>query len=103
VELLEHPFASPTHALLGRVGARQSLDGWRDDEFPRNIGFRTSSLKTLEELVVSGQAVAYLPDYLGDALDLAVVRVTGCPYTCTQVVRLVARSPRDTSWLARLF
>lgn len=102
-ELLGHEFVSPTHPLLGRVGARQSPDGWRDDEFPRRIGFRTSSLRTLEELAASGQAVASLPDSLGTALGLQVVRVTGCPYTCEQTVRLVARRPRDTSWLARLF
>lgn len=103
VELLLHPFVSPTHPLLGKVGAKQSLDGWRDDEFPRMIGFRTSSLKTLEEIAATGQAVAYLPDYLGEDIGLQSVRVSGCPYTCTQTVRLVARSPRDTSWLARLF
>ena len=32
-EVLKYPFASPDNPLLGKVGARQSLDGWRDDQF----------------------------------------------------------------------
>jgi DNA-binding transcriptional LysR family regulator len=102
-QVLEHPFASPDRAFLGQVGAKQSLDGWRDDKFPRRIEFVTSSLKILEELVASGFAIAYLPDYLGEVLPVARLKISGCPYTCVQRIRLVAKNPKNTGWLNQLF
>ena len=38
-EALKYPFASPSRPILGRVGLKQSLDGWRDDKFTRNVTF----------------------------------------------------------------
>jgi DNA-binding transcriptional LysR family regulator len=102
-EMLKHSFASPDRALLGRVGPKQSLDGWRDDQFPRKIDYVTSSLKILEELVVSGKAVAYLPNYFARDLQLESLKISGCPYICVQKIQLVARNPQDTGWLNRLF
>lgn len=102
-EVLKHAFVSPDHPLLGKVGAKQSLDGWRDDQFPRKIGYLTSSLKILEELVVSGRAIAYLPGYFCESLPLEYLKVVGCPYTCVQKIRLVARNPKDTSWINQIF
>ena len=102
-ELLQFSFASPDNPMLGKVGLRQSLDGWRDDQFPRKVEYLTSSLKILEELVVSGRAVAYLPGYFCEDLALEYLRVSGCPYTCSQKIKLVARNPKDTSWLNQIF
>lgn len=101
--LLKHAFVKPTHALLGQVGLKQSLDGWRDDQFERKVGFLTSSLKTLEALVSTGQAVAYLPDYFGQNLNFEVITVTGCPYRCVQKISMIARYPKDLGWLNQLF
>ena len=102
-DVLEHAFASPDHSLLGKVGAKQSLDGWRDDRFPRRIEFLTSSLKILEELVVCGRAIAYLPRYFCESLAVKELKISGCPYECTQKIKLVARRPQQTSWLNRIF
>jgi DNA-binding transcriptional LysR family regulator len=102
-KVLAHGFACPAASWLGRVGARSSSDGWRDDEFPRRIEQTTSSLKILERIVVAGRAVAYLPDYLVGELGLTALRITGCPYRCTQTIRLVARRPKESSWLKPLF
>lgn len=102
-EILKHPFASPSRPILGRVGLKQSLDGWRDDEFTRKVSFLTTSLKLLETLVVTGKALAYLPDYFVGPLDVLPLKVTGCPYSCTQKIKLVARKPEDTGWLNQLF
>ncbi len=102
-EVLRHAFASPDNPFLGRVGARQSLDGWRDDQFPRRISYFTSSLKTLEELTVSGKALAYLPSYFCENLPLAPLKISGCPYFCTQKIKLIAKNPKDTSWLNQIF
>jgi len=102
-EVLKHPFVSPSNPLLGKVGIKQSLDGWRDDQFPRKVKYLTSSLKTLEEFVLSGNAIAYLPDYFCENLNLEVVKITGCPYSCSQKVRMVARNPKEVSWLNQIF
>ena len=102
-EVLKHPFVSPSHPILGRVGLRQSLDGWRDDKFTRNVAFLTTSLKLLETFVTSGRALAYLPGYYAEPLGVLPLRITGCPYSCTQKIKLVARRPQDKSWLNRLF
>lgn len=102
-EVLTYGFASPDNPLLGAVGARQSLDGWRDDQFPRKVEFLTSSLKILEELVRSGQAIGYLPSYFCSDLELSALKITGCPYSCSQKIKLVAKNPRDTSWIHQIF
>jgi DNA-binding transcriptional LysR family regulator len=102
-EVIKHPFVSPSRPILGQVGLKQSLDGWRDDEFTRNVAYLTTSLKLLEALVSTGRALAYLPDYYADQLGVLAIKVTGCPYTCTQKIKLVARRPQDTGWLNQVF
>lgn len=102
-ELLKHGFVSPTNPLLGQIGAKQSLDGWRDDRFRRRIIFRTSSLKILEEFVGAGLAAGYLPDYFCENLSLQSLKISSCPYSCHQKIRLVARDPKQLSWLNKFF
>ncbi len=102
-KVLEHPFASPSYAFLGQVGNKQSVDGWRDDQFPRKIQYVTSCLKMLEKLVLDGKALAYLPDFYAQRLDVKVIKVTGCPYSCTQELKLVARNPGRLGWLNQVF
>ena len=101
--VLQHDFVSPHGGLLGKVGAKQSLDGWRDDQFPRKITFTAASLKILENIVVKGKAIAYLPDYFCEDLDLAVLKISGCPYFCRQKIKLVARNPKEVSWINQIF
>ena len=102
-EVLRHGFVCPSHAWLGQVGPHQSSDGWRDDQFPRKVEHLTSSLKLLEKTVTSGKAIAYLPDYLVNDLNLAVVKTTGCPYHCSQSIRLIAKRPKEVGWIQSLF
>lgn len=102
-EVLKYPFVSPSNPLLGKVGLKQSLDGWRDDQYPRKVEYLTSSLKLLEELVVNGKAIAYLPDYFCEKLDVEMLKISGCPYSCFQKVKLVARNPKDIGWLNQIF
>lgn len=98
-ELLQYAFVSPNRPLLGKVGLKQSLDGWRDDEFPRKVEYLTSSLKILETIVASGKAIAYLPEYFGVQLGLEILNVKGCPYTCNQKIKIIARDPKNLKWI----
>jgi DNA-binding transcriptional LysR family regulator len=102
-EVLKKPFVSPNNPLLGAVGFKQSLDGWRDDKFPRKIDYLASSLKLLEQIVTQGLAIAYLPDYLAKPLNLKVLEITGCPYSCSQKIKLVTRNPKEISWINQVF
>lgn len=102
-EVLKFPFVSPESALLGRVSNSASLDGWRDDKFPRQIRFRASGLKIVEELVAQGQALAYLPDYYLKELGFVSINVTGCPYSCHQSIKLVCKDPSALSWMSRIW
>lgn len=101
-EVLKFPFVSPSNPLLGKVGKKQSLDGWRDDEFPRKIGYQTSSLKTLEQLLIQGQAVAYLPDYFTKGLEVLPLKISGCPYSCHQKIRMVIKRNHSFGWLNQI-
>lgn len=102
-KVLEYPFVSPNHPLLGKVGMKQSLDGWRDDMFPRKVLYHSTSLRLIEALVAQGKAIAYLPDYYAKDADFIPLKVTGCPYTCVQKIKLVARRPKEIGWLNQLF
>jgi len=105
--ILEHSFISPNSSFLGKVGPKQSLDGWRDDKFQRKIKFRSSSLKLIEEVVSRSEALAYLPDHVAapfvEAKIWQVLKVSGCPYSCKQKIRLVAKAPIETSWIRQVF
>lgn len=102
-DLLKHSFVSPASALLGRVSNSASLDGWRDDKFPRQIRYRASGLKIVEELVAQGQALAYLPDYYVDEMGFVAINVTGCPYSCHQTIKLVCKDPTVLGWMNRIW
>ena len=102
-EVLKHAFVSPSHPLLGQVGLRQSLDGWRDDKFPRKVEYLASSLRLLEELASCGKAIAYLPDYATSKLGVEVLKISGCPYHCNQTIKMITRQTKSIGWLNQLF
>ncbi len=102
-DVLSHAFVSPESSILGKIATSVSLDGWRDDKFPRSIRFRAGGLKTLERLVLKGHALAYLPDYYIKDLDLVSLNVTGCPYTCQQTVKVVCRDPDSLGWMKQIW
>lgn len=102
-ELLQHSFVSPDSAVLGKITKSDSIDGWRDDKFPRQIRYKVCGLKLMENLVSTGAALAYLPDYFVENAQLEVLKVIGCPYTCHQTVRLIAKDPSALGWLNRLW
>ncbi len=102
-EVLEHAFVAPDSAILGRIAKADTIDGWRDDKFPRKIKYKVSGLKLMEKLIHDGMALAYLPDYYLEESDLVPLKVTGCPYSCHQTVRLIAKDPSSLGWLEKLW
>lgn len=102
-ELMKHSFVTPDSAVLGKISKSDSIDGWRDDKFPRNIKYRVCGLKLMENLIHEGAALAYLPDYFVKSSELQTLKVTGCPYTCQQTIRLICKDPSSLSWLSKLW
>lgn len=102
-KLLEMNFIGPDNLIFGQVDNKQSFDGWRDDKFKRKIIFKTSSLKIIENHVLSGMAIAYLPNYLFKNPELEILNVIGCNFSCTQKIYLMAKKPKERSWMRDLF
>ncbi len=102
-EVLKYSFAAPDSAILGRITKSTSIDGWRDDKFPRQIKYKVCGLKLLENLIQDGTALGYLPDYFIESSGLIPLKVTGCPYTCHQTVRIIAKDPSLLGWLNKLW
>lgn len=99
-DVLEHGFVVPTHPLLGTMQGKLSVDGWRDDRFPRRIDFVVPSYVLLKEIVEQGLALAHLPDHLAPTLKAKPLVMDGCPYVCEHEVRLFGR--RESEWLLSL-
>lgn len=102
-EVLKFPFVSPESAMFGKISTSSSLDGWRDDKFPRQIRYRACGLKIMENLLQKGHALAYLPDYYVKELNLINLNVTGCPYSCQQSVKLICKDPDALGWMSRVW
>ncbi len=102
-EILKHNFVAPDSAILGKITKSASIDGWRDDKFPRQIKYKVCGLKLMENLIQSGLALGYLPDYFVKSAGLIPLKISGCPYTCHQTIRLVAKDPKSLGWLNRVW
>ncbi len=102
-EILKYAFVSPDRTIFGNIGTSTSFDGWRDDKFPRNIKYRTDGLRLMENMIHAGLALGYLPDPVIESADLIPLRVSGCRYSCSQTVRLIAKDPTSLGWLNRLW
>ncbi len=103
-EILKHPFTLPESAVLGRISKSSSIDGWRDDKFPRQIKYKVCGLKLMENLIQDGMALGYLPDYFVEkSVGLIPLKVSGCPYSCNQTVRVIAKDPSSLGWLNKLW
>jgi len=100
-EVLQHDFACPQHSMFCGLERGARADGWRDDRLPRRIRFWLDDLQLLINLVRSGQALAYLPDFaLAQHGDLLRLTVPDCPYECVEQVHLVWRPATASGWLA---
>lgn len=102
-EVLKHPFVLPDSAILGQIAKSSSLDGWRDDKLPRQVKYRVCGLKLMEQLVRSGRALGFLPDYFIEETGLFPLKVSGCPYSCTQTIRIITRNPTALGWMNQLW
>lgn len=92
-ELLQHPFASPSISPYCGEARGVGCDGWQNQQFPRKLQMVVNDYTVLSQLVRSGQALAYLPDYWLREWELVQVKVTDCQFQCIEQLLLVSWQP----------
>ena len=102
-EVLEYPFVCPDSAILGKITKASSIDGWRDDKFPRQIKYKVCGLKLMENIIQDGLALGHLPDYFIENSELIPLKITGCSFACHQTIRVISKDPKALGWLNRLW
>jgi len=60
-------------------------------------------LKLIENLIQDGMALGYLPDYFVEDSGLIPLKVSGCPYSCHQTVRVITKDPCLLGWLNKIW
>jgi DNA-binding transcriptional LysR family regulator len=100
--VLAHDFACPSRSMLGGQPRGTRADGWRDDQLPRRIRYWVDDLQVLLSLVRQGQALAYLPAFALRESGLVQIRVSDCPFECTEHAHLVWRPVAAAGWQANL-
>lgn len=98
--LITYDFVAPITPPFSNMTHLAATDGWRDDIFMRKIAYRTDDVLMMRQLVASGKALAYLPDYMIAMLGLQIQKVTGCPYFCRQKIALIHRRSEDYGWVS---
>jgi DNA-binding transcriptional LysR family regulator len=59
------PFAVPIDGLETPAVSLRSLDGWPNEEYPRQVRFELELLETALQFASIGKAVVYCPDFVG--------------------------------------
>jgi DNA-binding transcriptional LysR family regulator len=89
-QLLVHPFVSPSISPYCGQARGIGCDGWRNDLFPRQLKIEVNDYSVLGQLVRSGQALAYLPDYWVRELELIQLQIKNFDYVYQEKLLLVS-------------
>ena len=101
-QLLELAFACPLFSPLCGLEQGVGSDGWQDDIAPRNIVFRCSDYSALIEVVQSGLALAYLPNFVIDDLGFTKLTVKGVNSHYSEDIVLIYKPSKAYGWLNKL-
>lgn len=101
-QLLELAFACPLFSPLCGLEQGIGSDGWQDDIAPRNIVFRCSDYSALIEVVQSGLALAYLPNFVIDDLGFTKLTVKGVNSHYSEDIVLIYKPSKADGWLNKL-
>lgn len=101
-QLLRAAFACPLFSPLCGLEQGIGSDGWQDDIAPRNIVFRCSDYSALIEVVQSGLALAYLPNFVIDDLGFTKLTVKGVNSHHSEDIVLIYKPSKADGWLNKL-
>lgn len=100
-ELVKFPFAAPDTSPFCGEQSGVGCDGWQVPKLARYIKWVVNDYAVLSQLVKSGLALAYLPDYI--VREWQLVALSTCPdnLAYTEQVYLLSLKPAPT-WLNQL-
>ncbi|ASM51729.1 hypothetical protein PESP_b0103 [Pseudoalteromonas espejiana DSM 9414] len=101
-QLLHAAFACPLFSPLCGLEQGIGSDGWQDNIAPRNIVFRCSDYSALIEVVQSGLALAYLPNFVIDDLGLKKLTVKGVNSHYNESIVMIYKPSKADGWLNKL-
>jgi DNA-binding transcriptional LysR family regulator len=96
--VLDHDFACPDRSIFCGVQRGAVADGWNERRLPRRVRYWIDELPVLIELVRSGRALAFLPDFIVAAHDLVRLDVADGPLRCVEAAYLVWRPSAAYGW-----
>lgn len=102
-ELLKYNYVCTEGKMFNNMQPGLSHDGWHDDVFPRRIQFVTKSIWVFQELLETGRAVGYIPDFLLKRWNVKRLRLSGCSLKCEMEVFLSYLPERTPKWLQQIF
>lgn len=89
-DLTEHSFVSPSISPYCGEARGLGCDGWINTRYPRKITMVANDYGVLGQLVKSGQALAYIPDYWLRELGLVQLTVPELTSVCYEQILLVS-------------
>lgn len=89
-QVLGYDFVSPSISPFCGEQRGIGCDGWHDDVFPRKLSYQVEDYAVLTQLVKSGQALAYLPDFWLRENQLVPLQVTDCNFSCIEQIFAVS-------------
>ncbi|WP_024600367.1 LysR family transcriptional regulator [Pseudoalteromonas sp. TAE56] len=101
-EFAQSAFACPLFSPLCGLEQGIGSDGWQDEMAERNIVFRCSDYSALIEVVQSGLALAYLPDFVIDDLALTKITVKGVNSHYSEGIVVIYKPSAADGWLNKL-
>ncbi|MBB1276288.1 LysR family transcriptional regulator [Pseudoalteromonas sp. SR43-3] len=101
-QLLQLSFACPLFSPLCGLEQGIGSDGWQDEIAPRNIVFRCSDYSALIEVIQSGLALAYLPNFVIDDLGLKKLTVKGVNSRYSEDIVMIYKPSKADGWLNKL-
>jgi len=101
-QLLQAAFACPLFSPLCGLEQGIGSDGWQDNIAPRNIVFRCSDYSALIEVLQSGLALAYLPNFVIDDLGLTKLTVKGVNSHYSESIVMIYKPSKADGWLNKL-
>ena len=101
-QLLTSPFVCPSSSPFCGVVRGIGSDGWPDQQYPRNIAFRTDDFSSLLSIVRQGQAVAYVPDFVLTSTAFRSIELSDFTYGYQEEYHLVYKPGMADGWLKKL-
>lgn len=89
-----YPFAAPNVSPYCGENRGVGCDGWDNQGRPRKVQYVVNDISVLSQLVRSGQALGFLPDYWLREWQLSTIEISDFPYHYQENVLLVARDKK---------